>query len=282
MDLVETTGQARHLTGHWRDAFLPACRAELLKLVSIRTTWILLVGPLVVVGLVSTLAVTVGTVLPVLGVQQVLLEHAALSGAANGAYFALLVGIVGAGSEWRHRTISSTFLAVPRREVVLLAKLVASLALGIGYGLFSSLLAAAIVLPWLGASSRLTLPAGDVVLTLAGAVAGSALLAALGAGLATALRGQVLAIVIVLVWFFIVEGIIALAVTGSGPWMPGGALQALADGRGGDVAASALVSVLPQPMWEGALVLMGYVAGAAAAGWASLRWRDVPGGGPGG
>ena len=47
----------------------------------------------------------------------------------------LAIGVMGIGSEYRHKTITSTFLATPRRVRVMVAKVVSLLGSGAFYGL---------------------------------------------------------------------------------------------------------------------------------------------------
>src|SRR4029453_8337272 len=57
------------------------------------------------------------------------------SSAFQGAYiFAMILGITGMTGEYRYQTITPTFLATPRRARVVVAKLLAHLVVGIGYG----------------------------------------------------------------------------------------------------------------------------------------------------
>lgn len=62
-----------------------------------------------------------------------------------------LIGTIAITSEYRHRTIGTTFLVVPRRGRVLTAKLAVYTVLGIVYGMVASLsaLLALIVATWM-------------------------------------------------------------------------------------------------------------------------------------
>ncbi len=83
--------------------------------------------------------------------------------AFQGAYiFAMILGITGMTGEYRYQTITPTFLATPRRARVVLAKMVAHLGVGLGYGVVCVLVAlvvgGAIVLP--AASRSASAPTG--------------------------------------------------------------------------------------------------------------------------
>jgi len=56
------------------------------------------------------------------------------SGIQLGYLFTLCIGVLMIGSEYRHKTISGTFLATPKRVRVMLAKVVAMLGIGGLYG----------------------------------------------------------------------------------------------------------------------------------------------------
>jgi len=82
------------------------------------------------------------------------------------------------------------------------------------------------------------------------------------------LRNQVGAIVGVLVYLFVVEGIISSipATQGAYKWLPGGALEAMTATFNGTDLLSA---------WQGALVLLGYGIVAAVLGTVLAVRRDV-------
>ncbi|MDR3360797.1 MAG: hypothetical protein LBO20_09185 [Bifidobacteriaceae bacterium] len=116
-----------------------------------------------------------------------------------GYVFPLLVGVLAVTAEYRHKTITPTFLVEPRRCVVLGAKLIASVPMGLAYGVVCVL---ATVLP---AAALLNL--SDLPTALGGAELwrwlGRALLdltlwAPLGVGVGTLIHSQVAAVVGVL------------------------------------------------------------------------------------
>ena len=65
---------------------------------------------------------------------------------------ALLLGVLGMAGETRHQTITTTFLATPRRRNVVVAKLAAHALTGALIGGLSIAVSAAIAVPWLHAS----------------------------------------------------------------------------------------------------------------------------------
>ena len=59
------------------------------------------------------------------------------SGMGVGYLLLLTIGVLMIGAEYRHKTITSTFLATPKRLQAMLAKVVALLVIGALYGLIS-------------------------------------------------------------------------------------------------------------------------------------------------
>src|SRR5689334_12193508 len=71
------------------------------------------------------------------------------SGLSLGYLLTLTIGVMQIGSEYRHKTITSTFLGTPKRAKVMGAKIIALLGIGAIYGLISligSIIAGALVL----------------------------------------------------------------------------------------------------------------------------------------
>lgn len=241
-------------------------RAEALKLLSTRLWWLLLLGVVVFValqsGLSAALAGQQGT--PGLdtgaGVRQV------WAAASNGYVFSLVLGIVCMTGEHRARTITSTFLAVPRRSRVVVAKLLVAAAFGLLYAVVSCLTAAAVggtVLAARGATGQV-----DVVSVLGGALAVVTLYAVVGVGLGALVRNQVAALVGALVWVLLVEALVVAFAPQVGRWLPGGAANALLQVQpltGGHLLAP----------WAGGLLFLGYGLALAAAGAATTLRRDV-------
>ena len=78
--------------------------------------------------------------------QRNLLSHSLVSG-----LLALVVGVVIVTVEWRHGTITRTFLVTPRRERVLLAKAAVAALAGTILALVSVAVVLAVAVPWLAA-----------------------------------------------------------------------------------------------------------------------------------
>jgi ABC-2 type transport system permease protein len=65
---------------------------------------------------------------------------------------AVLLGVIGMAGEYRHQTVTTTFLASPHRRDVVIAKLIAHALTGALMALLSLVVAAAIAVPWLHAN----------------------------------------------------------------------------------------------------------------------------------
>src|SRR5215216_7964974 len=146
-----------------------------------------------------------------------------LSGAA------LLLGILGMSGEFRHQTVTQTFLVTPDRGRVVAAKLVAYPLAGIALALATLAVTAAVAAGWLAAKG-ITPSLLDARL---GRVVGVALLAAglcglVGVGVGALVRNQVAALVGTLVWVLVVEGLLMslLHAPSLGKWLPSAAAKA--------------------------------------------------------
>ena len=244
---------------------LPDIRSEFCKLSTVRGPWLLLAaGPLLVVAGITGLVVSGGNVHNP-GTQRTALAHAGLA-----AIFPLILGILAVAGEYRHSTITDTYLSTPRRDRVIAAKLAVYALAGAAAGVVSSGVAlAATAAWWAERGGHLQLSAADIWLTLLGGIAANCVLAAIGVGLGALIRNPAAAIATALAWFALIEGILGqLLGSGLARWLPFYASEAL-----GRSNLSATARLLPQ--WGGGLLLLGYAAVfAAAAVFTTLR-RDV-------
>jgi len=184
-----------------------------------------------------------------------------LSGAA------LLLGILGMAGEFRHQTVTQTFLVTPDRGRVVAAKLVAYPLAGIALALSILAFTAALATAWLAAKgitpSLLDARLGRVLL---GAVLAAGLCGLVGVGVAALVRNQVAALVGVAVWVLLVEGLLMslLHTPSMARWLPSAAAAALTNPGGGQLSRLA-----------GSLLLAGYALALALVGTRLVVRRDI-------
>lgn len=243
-------------------------RAELLKQRTTRTSLVLLVS-------------MAGLTLLLILIHVFSLSSAHLSqadgqlkvvgwGTITGALFAALLGAMSITGEIRHGTIRPTFLATPKRERVIAAKLLATALTGIGVGLLAEALAAGIAAAGLAIRGiSIQLSAGDYLQLLAGGAAAAAFFAAIGVGVGALVRQQVGAVAGLVIWLILIETTLIGNVPSAGKFAPGAAAGALA---GAIQTQSASKLVAPA---VGVLLLVLYAAIAATAGTVLTNRRDV-------
>jgi len=243
-------------------------QAELLKAFTVRSTWGLVVAgiALSLVNLAVLLLLTAPS-LDADGLTFVAAQPGAqalvLGPASQAALFAMLIGVIASTGEIRHRTWSTTLLITPRRWPVLVAKVKAMAIVGILTALASLLVLEVVAQIAFGGQMAIDFSAGG--LTILGTCLAFACYAALGACLGALVRGQVAAIVIVLVSSFALEPLVGLIWPDYATWLPGSAVSVVSSL--GTIEGSVFLQAV------GALIAWVLVIGVAA-GTTSLR-RDV-------
>jgi ABC-2 type transport system permease protein len=236
---------------------------EFLKLRTVRSPLLLLAAAqLVVIAGVSGLFVS-GASLDDPATPLRALGHAGLV-----SMFSMVLGIVGVAGEYRHKTITDTYLGTPRRGRVITAKLVTYAAAGAVFGLVSSVVAGIATALWLaGKGGSLDLSDSAVWQTLVGCVIWNACFAAIGVGLGALVRNLVGAVAIALAWLALVEGIVGQLIGDLDRWLPFNSGLALEDvpAPGTDLL----------PPWGGGLVLAAYALLFAALAVSTTVRRDV-------
>jgi ABC-2 type transport system permease protein len=238
--------------------------AELLKIrTAPRTSLGLVLGLLLLVGLGSAATASDADSSPFASATA---SSDVITTAAFGVVFALILGVLIVTWEYRHGTITQTFLATPRRERVIGAKVAIAFLSG-GF-----LAAAALAVALIVASFWISLDLDRGHWELLGRVLlAAALWGVLGAGLGAVLQSQVGAIVTAFVWFLVAEPLL------------GAALDALTDVSVADYFPGAVIDRLhnvddpsyPYGLWVGALLAVSYAAGFAVLGTVAAVRRDV-------
>ena len=177
----------------------------------------------------------------------------------------LVIGILCITNEFRHGTITPTLLVSPVRPRLVLAKVVASLLVGLVLGLAAcAIIAGVVALDGGDSDEALKLIAGGAIL--------AGVYAVLGVGVGAIIRNQVGAIIGALVYILLLEGLIGL-VPGIDDVLPiyglGGTSQSLRATDAGDTSTDFLAQL------PGGLLLAGYVVVVVIAGIAVMRNRDV-------
>ncbi|QZN84708.1 ABC transporter permease [Cellulomonas sp. C5510] len=263
--------------------------SEYRKLVTTRTWWVLLivmVGYMAFLGTMMAFAFTFdggsqvstgGGATPVVDPRDIAVAVYSLP-ASLGYALPLLVGVLAVTAEFRHRTLTPTLLAQPDRNRFVAGKLIASIPMGLLYGVLGTLAtvaAGATVFAFTDADAFL----GDAQMwgVIARTVLSLTIWCVLGVGLGFALPNQVVAIIVVLAFTQFVEPIARLvlnlndATAGISRFMPGAAGEAISGGS--FYSASGLGNLLSPA--AGALVLVGYALVLALLGRLTTLRRDI-------
>jgi ABC-2 type transport system permease protein len=218
-------------------------RSELLKLRSLRSTWVVAAVAAalsVVIGVAQVrVAIAAGDAVPAL--SQIAL------GPVQALWFLVVVtAILVSAGEFQHRTIRTTALLTPNRCRVLVSKSLTSAAFGavtVAAGTVLATLAGLVTAMLAGSTVRLG------ALADAGHLGAAIALGAVWSVLATALgimtRSTALAVTAVLLWRFVGEGLLPVVLSPHGEaisrWTPTGAGRALVGAPGLPAALAALV-----------------------------------------
>lgn len=250
--------------------------AELRKITTTRTWWVLLIAMAVYLALLTALvaySMTTGDQVSPDAARTIYTVAASM-----GYAFPLAVGALTMTNEYRYRTLIPTLLARPRRSETIIAKITTSLGLGFVYG---------------AVGTTATVTAGVVFLyvnniptelhqdrTLRAIIASIVLLAlwcTLGAGMGALITNQTTAVVGILAFTQFLEPILRLVLANSDPGMsiarflPGAASEAVV---GTSFYAASGLSELLNP-WQGLLVLAIYGILFALSGGIMMHRRDV-------
>jgi ABC-2 type transport system permease protein len=267
-----------------------ATRAEFSKLLTVRLWWILAIVLFVYVGFTAGLLAGVftglidstGDQLPAALADVHLIVYSSAS--SIGYVFPVLLGALVTTSEFRHQTLTPTFLANPRRGQVLLAKVITLAVFGAFYGavaVAASVGVGGAVLSVTGGDAMLD--SEDTWLLMARAVVAMALWGAVGVGLGAVVPNQVAVIVILLAFTQFLEPVLRLGASvwewtaRLGQYLPGAASDALVGasvfsiaGPGGPSASTMMLE-----WWQGGLVLLAMALVATAIGYFTTWKRDV-------
>lgn len=235
--------------------------AELLKVVTAYRTFLGIV-------LAQTAIILLGTIVTVNDVADDPalpegFERDLVGIAGTSLLFTTLLGVLIATTEYRHGTITLTFLATPVRERVLVAKTVAAL---IGSALLvlpAVLLSVGIGVLWIGDRAGFDF-GGDEWELVGRLFLGSAMVSLIGFFVGATLTRQLGAIILILGWLFFAEPALAGLAPETEDYLVGPSLGGVV---GGDESASSFGSALP--------VLTAYVVALGALATFITRRRDI-------
>jgi ABC-2 type transport system permease protein len=192
-----------------------------------------------------------------------------LSSSLFAALIAFLIGIMSVTSEWRHGTVTRTFLATPRRERVLIAKEAWIVVLAAGLAALAILFVLAIALPWLALEGSSLEVDGGIAGLVGRIVLVSVLWGALGVGVGALVQSQTPALVGAIIWILLVEALlIALLglvdLEGVGDYLPGRALSGFEATEDGGLST-----------WPAGAVSLAWVVAFGVLGYARMSRQDV-------
>jgi hypothetical protein len=198
------------------------------------------------------------------------------AGLSVGYLLMLVIGVIQIGAEYRHHTITSTFLTQPRRPRVMLGKVLALVLIAAAYGLLSlvgSVLVGAVTLQARGADP---FPSAEVVRTLALSLLVLGLWALIGLGAGILIPNQVAALLIAVGVAWIVEPLLGVVIKAwdfgqqhIAPYLPSEATQAVLN------ATQASADDVRLSWWAGALALAAWAAAFAGAGIFRVVRQDI-------
>ena len=199
----------------------------------------------------------------------------AIGSGGAAAVFILILGILGMTTEYRHMTITPTFLASPHRARVLVAKGVLYALIGAAFAVVMFALAlgtTAVGLSMLS-NEHASIDTSTATQILGGIVLGFAIFAIVGVSLGGLIRNQIAAIVVGLAWMMLIEPLLSVVpfLDNVVQWLPASALNATLQIT--NTSGFGNTDVLP--VGVAALVLLGYaVVFGVVASTTTLR-RDI-------
>jgi ABC-2 type transport system permease protein len=241
--------------------------AELIKLRTTRSWW----AYLIVIALLTAIAVAteVGTASDddrsSTDFQVGLVDTVGIA-----VLLTIILGITVVTSEFRHGTVTPTFLAAPQRERVIAAKAIAGVVVAVGFVLLSLFVIFAVATPWFAAVGAEWDLDGSIATRTGEQLLSAVLWVLMGVAVGAVVQSQVAALVGTLVWIFLGETLLAglfflLDLDGAIGYLPGQALDAASGTRGED-----LLSYGP-----GVAVSFAWIALIGGAGTERTRRRDI-------
>lgn len=195
--------------------------------------------------------------------------------------FALVVGTLAVTGEFRHKTITGTLLANPSRTTLALSKVIASIPIGLLYGIAGvggMVLVTAPLLEFAGDGAFLNNQ--DVLEVLGFSVLALTLWTMVGVGFGLIVPNQIASVIIIIGFTQLVEPVARLSfafvesLSGVAKFFPGAAADSLV-GAGSYLTLGTGVSEEALTRLEGGLVLLAYAVVFALIGRLTTLRRDI-------
>jgi len=229
---------------------------------------------LLILGLVLSL----GIALP--KIREEYLAHSLANALAWAYLSALLFGVVCATAEYRHNTITTSYLGAANRPKLVLAKMICAAIVGAAYGFICAAVTVAGI-PLIGARYGAEWP--WILAVSGGGVLVFALWAILGVGLGTLVGNQMVAVFVALLCQLVIQPLIQVAVVLINGWdrftvylfyLPDAAATTALLGMTGGEQFDGSFGVATS-WWLMLLVASGYAAVLVVAGIAVAQRRDI-------
>jgi ABC-2 type transport system permease protein len=196
---------------------------------------------------------------------------------------ALVLGITVSSGEFRYGTATLTYLATPGRAKVLVAKALAAAVVGTAFGLAGGIATTATGLVFAVAKGdHIALSSATLLGHIGGAALAGALLAAVGVGIGSLVRGQLGAVIGAFLWCLIGESVLDGLYPSTGRYLPFTSAASLAGTRVGGAfyaagagSGHALSGPVPLPFLAGAALVAGVLVLASALAAATTLSRDI-------
>jgi ABC-2 type transport system permease protein len=262
-----------------------AIRAELLKMRSMPGVWVCfgLAFPLTALLVWAVFASAGGFPGHTYSFVQTLDQKRELLGAGyfGITFLAPVLGVICITSEYRHKTITSTLVLIPRRSRVLGAKVAVTAYWCVLMAVLSLVTVAAVGLPWNAALGGVTSQVLDQLgAVVPGLIAATILLGLFGLGFGTLVKNQVAGILLTIGGTFILEPLLVLLARGifhyDLNWLPSSAAESLAgalargDFGGNHDATSHLLN-----WWQGGLAMLAWGFVPLFLGYFTTVRRDI-------
>ncbi|QBI19702.1 hypothetical protein ER308_09185 [Egibacter rhizosphaerae] len=250
--------------------------AELIKLTSVRTPWVLAVAMVTLAVMPALAFAAVPEARAELGTAAMQLE---ILRGGDPWMFAAILGVLLLAGEHRQSTIIPAALVAPRRWPLVPAKVVVAMLGGVALVAISAVSAAGLLAATLAiAGEPFALSAAETAGVLGRSALFAALMGVVGLGLGEVLRSQIAGIVALLVIALLVgPAMFALNPFDLGWWLPTGLEIALVSTEGGMVSMGGPGALGEAPFGAlgAGLVLTSYASVAAVAAAISLVRREL-------